>query len=299
MFVVTSEIMMGLMNGKHNFRYIFFKAAFIIFIGAITDLIINKTVPFEGFDILYLIGYALPVTYLVRKWNNKAILILIILILIASPYLRQKFGYEDLVFNIANFSTLNIIPKEAAFKSWFINGWFPMFPWLAFMLSGLIVGKIYKNYEALSKDYFQSPLHLLAFSWVLMGGIVILAISPSDMPNRNGYHCIFYPATTGIFIALLGATGILMHSANYIKHLKFSKRFIHPIGRSSLAIYPIHLIYINNILEPIFGKMDSIILFSITYIIHLMLLRLTVFLFDLLKSRSPSLPSPVYWLIGR
>ena len=175
---------------------------FVFLIGILIDIFINNIKPLEGFDILYLLGISLPIAALAAKYSRNLIIALIVLILVTGTFLRNYFGYHDVVINDIDFTNSAIFPDKIPFHCWFIDGWFPIFPWLACMLSGVAFGK---TYEMHNKDMslFQDYKYLLGTIALFLVGIAFFITYPSEMIPRHGYIEIFYPLSIGLFISLV------------------------------------------------------------------------------------------------
>jgi hypothetical protein len=266
--------------------------------GALIDVFINQLVPFEGFDVLYLIGLGIPITALTLRLSNRAILFFITTIVLAGVMLRMHFGYGDVVMTDIDFTNGVYWPVRAQWECWLYCGWFPILPWLAFMLSGGLIGKIYKR----DKDgaaLFGNVRFLLGASLVLLLGVVMQIQDPAPMIGRHGYAEIFYPTTVGMFCTLLGVSVIALFVAHFIQHFAFVQRVIRPLGVGVLGIYILHLFMISVVIKGFFGEISSMYVYVGTYLVHMSFLVAFMWCMQKVKERYHNLPKVAYWFIGR
>lgn len=297
-FVVMSGFMISQILHKHEMQYFVTKGAFIFLVGGLVDLFINKLVPFEGFDVLYLIGFSIPITVLICKLNNKLISVIICSIIILSSILRYFFGYQDVIINDASFEQGMIFPTYISLRTWFIDGWFPIFPWIAYMLSGALIGKIYRHSND-KAHFFASVNLLMKFILIFIAGFAINLIYPAPMMLRHGYGEIFYPASLGIFLILLACALIIITFSDAIKENKLVHKLVQPLGVGVLGIYVLHLIIITYIIKPIFHEVEALSIYSLIYIAHLAFLILLANMVAKLKRKVKHIPTVIAWFIGK
>lgn len=298
-FVLMSGFMISQIAHKHSYKYFAVKSIFLLSVAALIDIFINGLVPFEGFDVLYLIGFSIPIAVFASRFSQKTIGIIVLIILFLSHLLRNHFGYDEVKITNIDFSSGVLFPSLINWKSWFISGWFPMLPWAGFMLSGVVMGKIYKSSKDNEILLFADVRYLLLSSILLITGICFLAVEPSNMPIRQGYSEIFYPANTGIFLILLGVASVILFISHFIQDIKFVSYFIRPLGIGALGIYIIHLAIITYVIKPLFHSVSSLDLYFGIYLAHIIFLRILIEYFEYFKSKHDNLPTIIYWLIGK
>lgn len=215
------------------------------------------------FDILPLLGVSLIVLSLLSQQKSIIILILVLLLIALAPYLRQYSDYEqswggfhqDVLPKNHLVSDVIVDPiKEYTpgynfsekLQGFFVEGEFPLFPWLAFPLLGLILGR----------NMGRNKLLFMLTGCVM----IILSLWLSYLSSKYlGYEIndlfitplSFYPCTTTMLLLQIGLCFILFTITQYfdgnnIAKFKASKSLIiaRLLSSYSLTIYIIHHIII-------------------------------------------------------
>jgi uncharacterized protein len=155
-FVMMSGFMVAFIRNKHPFSYFLLKAVFILSLAVLIDIFVNKIKPFEGFDVLYLIGFSIPFAALFVRLPLNLLGIFIIAIIAAGSILRATLGYaSNPIMNDIQFSNFDFFPTTIPFKNWLLDGWFPILPWFGFMLIGVFICKIYTQKKILFSSLIQ------------------------------------------------------------------------------------------------------------------------------------------------
>ncbi|MBX6312245.1 MAG: DUF1624 domain-containing protein, partial [Isosphaeraceae bacterium] len=236
---------------RHNLRYYLGRAAVILLAAVIVDVGLGRFLPLMTWDVLYTIGLALPAAYLLAgapRWARWAVPLAIFA---ATPLVQAYWGYDLEISHPA----LDTPPVElptllpAAAHRFFIDGWFPMFPWLGFALLGVAL----ETLRDPARGGFWLDVRPGAI--VLTLGMAVWWIYPGAMATRAGYSELFYPPTPGF---LLTATGVLLVLLPLFERLSDSPiaRLLQPLGRCSLLIYMVHLALIDRLLRPVARELD-------------------------------------------
>lgn len=243
-FIMLSVGMVVLNAKNHTFRYYLVRGGMLMGIGAVLDMCLWHIFPFIAIDILYLIGLSLPVIFLAHRCHTGWLIGIGIFFFIIASLLQATLGYHaaplEIPFNNIYWPGLNRI-----FHSWFIDGWFPIFPWLGYAFVG----------AAFFRILFSTPAHqlspkLIIFSIVIMLiGFIFLFLPIQGIPNlvnggilsvRSGYSEIFYPATLPYILTSLGALFLFSQLARFIEFLPIVKSILSLFGRYSLLTYLLH-----------------------------------------------------------
>src|SRR6185295_19217245 len=94
---------------------------------------------FESFDVLYLIGLALPFAALCLALDVRFHALLGALILALTPFVRDKLGYGPL---------LDDPEPWPVWRRLLVDGWFPVFPWLGVALLGAAASRVRESFSA-------------------------------------------------------------------------------------------------------------------------------------------------------
>ncbi len=239
-FVTLAGMMVALTNKRHPFGYFLDRGAIIILIGVLIDVFLWGEYPFAGMDVLYLIGMSIPIAYLFLKANEKFRWAIIVAIFLLTPLFQNIIGYREIHYLD---HCLNGIAH-----SLFVDGYFPLFPWLGFSLLGAQLGTIrWKNGEI--KKYDNPPMAAVIIALLVIGS-ALWAAFPGNMYFREGYAELFYPPTIGFMVA---AIGVILLTIYVFDALQWN-RLIEPLrsmGQYSLQIYVVHLAVIALIIKPL------------------------------------------------
>lgn len=299
-FVFVSGLMLAIVRKKHEYFYFIKKSVFIIVIAALVDTFSNNLVPFQGFDVLYLIGFSLPVIALTLQLENKYIYIIVALIFIASELLRHYCGYaqEPSINDMTHSHLLTLLQEGPPFKNWFIDGWFPFFPWSGIMLLGGLIGKLYV--ENNHSHFFQSKIFLSKLAIVLSIAIVAFMIMPTPkMYTRGGYVEIFYPAHLSIMFSTISFSMVMLVVSERIQKIEFLNNSLGSLGKSTMSLYIFHLTAISFVIKPLAGDMFSLDLYFMFFVLLIILVFLFAYFLNHIKSTYHNPPVMLSWLIGK
>jgi len=254
LFVFLSGMMVTLSvrAKKYPFSYFLARGALVIAIAALLDLLAAGLVPFMSFDVLYLIGISLPVTYLFLRLPMKGRIAVFLTILFATPLLQAVFGYSPLVISIP----LAAVSGGAALPSFFtvlsqlfVDGWFPVFPWLLFALLGAQAGE-FRWQDNTIISFAHRQMICLAGS-ILLTGAIFWFLVPGPALVRSGYIELFYPPTLEFLVFMVGFIFCLFIVADSLPVRNPVFDPLRVMGECSLAIYILHVVIIDLFVEPL------------------------------------------------
>lgn len=268
MFIFLSGMMVSftVTRKKHTAAYFIKRTTILFLLGASIDILITGIYPFMTFDVLYLIGASILLTYLFKKLKSSYQYILIVIIFVLTPLLQNIIGYHQMPVEIYLYSINKkiSIPIMIILRQWFIDGWFPFFPWLGFAFLGSIATDI-----RIKLTSFSNLMTLFMGLIILVTGEIIWNINPGQMFIRKGYSELFYPPTLGFILTSIGVILILFYIIDNKNDFIIYKPFS-ILGRWSLQIYVIHL-FIISLLEKFFGH-QNLNIFLLIYIVLVILL---------------------------
>jgi hypothetical protein len=227
-------------NKTQKFRRVFKRSLVILFVACSLDVVVWHIFPFYSFDVLYLIGISLIFMYLIRNFSKLKLLLLLFIIIIISISI-QFLGYYSITLDEPYFNESYHLSQIV--YNFFINGWFPFFPWIVFPLLGFLSKSISLEFS------FLKVISAILFS------LLLLSIFFVDFNWRPFAVEIFYPAS---WFYLLFAFAYLFFI--WIYRGFFSNRYLYfliNLGKSSLFLYIFHLtvysfiadhliLYLNN-----------------------------------------------------
>ena len=266
-------------NKKHKYIQAFYILLSAIFI----DTVVWQILPFQTFDVLYLIAFGILINTLIFDFN------VIIKLSIASIFILGSFCLKFLVayrFNIYE-QPINIISlKQINFSSifdakrWLIDGWFPLFPWTGVAILGQIFSQkidIINKYMIILK---WPTLFTLSFFLYL----VLQTISP--IPERDSYLEIFYPPSpyfVCFFLTLIFFLFSFFNNSKINGHRFFI--FLGILGRKSMFIYIYHAFIIAYILASFAKPMRPLLFLIVNFIFILSAFAMAYFLEKIEKNK--------------
>ncbi|MDO9326902.1 MAG: heparan-alpha-glucosaminide N-acetyltransferase domain-containing protein [Methanoregula sp.] len=265
LFIFLSGMMVALScrMKQHTFSYFLKRGVFVVIIAALIDCVLLGSVPFIDTDVLYLIGISLPLAYLFLSLDLRTRMGIFIAILVATPLLQGIVGYSPLPLMIPIQALMHggALPAPITiFFQWCIEGWFPIFPWLAVSLLGAQAG-MFRWQDGGIVSFAQPRLMMLAGS-ILALGALFWALLPGLMLSRYGYVELFYPPTTEFLFFITGVIFCLFIIADI---LPVSRRIFDPLralGECSLAIYILHTVIIIMFIQPLEIQVPLLLFFE-------------------------------------
>ena len=273
------------------------KSAFYLLITATCiDLFIWQIPPFNTFDVLYIIAFGIFLNIFLKHKTLLYVFSFIIFSIGLTVYLQVVLPYR---FHMQEISLNNILQVNktdyiiSSIRNMFVDGWFPIFPWICLPLIGTLIVKY--------QDFFQSyKLYTYVFSLItFFVSIYGLGTSSTIVPFRNGYVELFYPASFLIF--MLVCSGALLFFTS-----TFSYRISNPlisffsmIGKYSLFIYILHIAMIHFVLDVYFNSLDASS-FAIVMVIFTVSLYVMIAILEFTKAKQfiQKLPFSISKIIG-
>ncbi len=273
------------------------KSAFYLLITAsCIDLFIWQIPPFNTFDVLYIIAFGIFLNIFLKHKTLLYVLSFIVFIIGIAVYLQVVLPYR---FDMQEISLNNILQVNksdyiiSSIRNMFVDGWFPIFPWICLPLIGTLIVKY--------QHFFQSyKLYTYVFSLItFFVSIYGLGTSSTIVPFRNGYVELFYPASFLIF--MLVCSGALLFFT-----CTFSYRISNPlisffsmIGKYSLFIYILHIAIIHFVLDVYFNSLDASS-FAIVMVIFTVSLYVMIAILEFTKAKQfiQKLPFSISKIIG-
>lgn len=244
MIAYTSELK------GHTLIYYLKRGGLMLVTAALIDMLCWQTIPFITYDVLYLIGFSIPVVYLYHKLSIPYKLLIFSVIIICTPLLQSVFGYTDFPgeMSLTGELTLKVKNPTPVLNHFLIDGWFPIFPWLAFSF----LGSLLKDLESKSQLLFSNTMLILFAVTTLIGYLWFSRVDFSNViTDRNGYTELFYPATLSFMFMVIS---FILLVWNIVKRIE-GRSFLFPaevFGNVSLFIYILHTVLISMIVDTMF-----------------------------------------------
>ncbi len=271
----------------HPLNYYLMRGFATIIVAALIDFFLWSVIPFSTFDVLYLIGLSMPLIHLflsAKKWFQ---IVIIFLLFSLTPILQFYLGYDGTTKEpklIADFDLATTLHQ------FFIDGWFPIFPWLGVSLLGAFLG----TFRAKQSPDNIGKLFLRLGFLFCVSGITVWYFAQPTFLVRDGYSELFYPPTLYYLFTFLGLILILLSLLQRVHHYKLFY-FFSTYGKSSLLIYILHTVFIVAVFNAFFESY-GLVLFILMYLSHAALLWLISFFVQKIKKQD--LPFIIRFILG-
>jgi len=258
-FIIVSVGMVVINASKHSIGYYMYRGMYIILIAMLLDFFVIGVVPFHSFNVLYIIGIGLPVGYLVRELDDKYLISLMFLVFAISFILQYFFGYNKYLLFV-DVNNIEWVGVKSIASSFFIDGLFPIFPWLGYVFFGVWFFRyvFFKegNNIPLSFVYVALIVSCIGYVFLLYPPSWIHSFVSGGLLNtRGGIAEIFYPPSLAFLLSTLSVFVLLAYL------IKLSSNFkmwyvVNKFGQYSMLIYLVHKILIYLVSIPLLEKMN-------------------------------------------
>ena len=271
-------------------------ALYLLITASCIDLFIWQIPPFNTFDVLYIIAFGIFLNIFLKHKTLLYVLSFIIFSIGLAVYLQVVLPYR---FHMQEISLNNILQVNksdyiiSSIRNMFVDGWFPIFPWICLPLIGTLIVKY--------QHFFQSyKLYTYVFSLItFFVSIYGLSTSSTIVPLRNGYVELFYPASFLIFMLVCSGALLFFTSTFSYKISNPLISFFSMIGKYSLFIYILHIAMIHFVLDVYFNSLDASS-FAIVMVIFTVSLYVMIAILEFTKAKQfiQKLPFSISKIIG-
>jgi uncharacterized membrane protein len=237
-FVFLAGLMTTLGERPAPLPRLFKRSLWLLALAASIDLLCWRIDPFETFDVLYLLGLALPIAGLCGRLGLALHAAIAVAILTVTPWLHAKLGYGPLLPD-------HLAYPWPAWRRLLVDGWFPLFPWLGVALLGGVAGRF--NLLGERERRFLAPAGLALSA----GGALGWALRPPVLVTRAGYSELFYPPSPQYLAIALGAVLLVLALFDQLER-RFQLTWLVVLGRESLVLYVGHVALIAFVLDEWF-----------------------------------------------
>ncbi|TXE15332.1 DUF418 domain-containing protein [Psychroserpens burtonensis] len=225
-------------------------------------------------DILHYYGLYVPIGVLFLSVSRKWLLIISFLLIIAYSasvlFFNYDTGWDWNTLEYTDFFTVN-----GFFRNLFLNGFHPVFPWIAFLLTGIWIGKLNFNNTKIRKrvTLFSFTLFVVFKSisiflidalnqlWLTQASDITHLLGTTPMPPLFFY--MITASSLAVFII-----SISIYICNKLSHTLFIKQMV-STGQLSLSNYFFHVIIGMLAIKLFFKKLEAAfsIEFTVVYAI--------------------------------
>jgi uncharacterized membrane protein len=195
--------------------------------------------------VLHLIGFAVMISPFLQKIPSKALLVLMTVVIFSTALLQTNLETPLRLFNQQMGNPINL---GGFFRHMFVEGFFPIFPWIAYFMAGIVAGRwiLQKKIKKIS-----------VLAAVLFSIFIILAVCFFfKLPFTRNIYLIrffvvtpsFYPSSTPMILLLISLS-LFFLSGVTILEAKVSYenlKFLSYLGQSSMTLLIIHVFIIRG-----------------------------------------------------
>lgn len=213
------------------------QSAKLAIVAALIDTFLWRSMPFYTFDVLYVMSAGVLVNAALRRVPATMRLLLAAMIWLI-PYViyplipyRQTVEVVQVLHVLMGQQALNL---ESPLRAAFIDGWFPVLPWIALP----IIGNAVKDLR--DPDIMLRRPTILAASFAAHGALLMKLPAWSVLPLREGYSVIFYPCDPLTFLFLLCVSVLLVAGIQSAVSRGSVPEWLSVFGQYSLDVYVVH-----------------------------------------------------------
>ena len=221
--------------------------------------------------VLHLIGFAVMLSPLLQRISSPYVLGLMFAVIIMTAVLQT---YLNTPFQLYNHQMGNPSSLWGFFKHMLVEGFFPIFPWVAYFMAGIVSGRwlIYKKEKKIG--------YLAIILFGIFIGFMFCNFTNSTFTKSEFLIRFFtltpsfYPSLTPIILLLMSLSLFSLYGIIFIE-AKISLRnlrFLSDLGQSSMTLLIVHVAVIRGAAHyfgfwKIFSVIESILLtYSVLFV---------------------------------
>ncbi len=257
LFVILAGLGLGLTvqiarlnndNGVGNFTTTTIKRGLFLFVIGMINAIIFSA------DILHYYGIYFLFAAFLAPLSSKYLRYIIIGILLIATAMLILLDF-DLGWNWTNYDYVGFFSFEGGIRNLFYNGWHPVFPWLGFLLFGVILSRV-----NLTNKKVQMKMIILGIGVAVIGQFasasvidMLFASSDKELQSMIGMFTTSPIPATIIYMITASATACAILAASIMFAKKFAQfslvKAINTAGRQTLTLYILHIYLGMGIME--------------------------------------------------
>ena len=240
-------------GGGHFVR----RGAILLGAGALLDVAVVRIRPFTSVDVLYLIGASLPIAWLVTTRVPATLRgALALAMIFAAPPLQDRLGYADYpteilaggrlaeAVDVPGIGQVPIDHRTDILHHWIVDGWFPVFPWLGFVLLGTALAAWRWPGAAGDREGEARRIRPFGARDALLPGLALVGAAVAGgwlggewVPTpRSRYGGAFMPPRGDYLAASLGIVLLLGWAVDHLPRNAVTRE-VERLGRHAITVY--------------------------------------------------------------
>jgi uncharacterized membrane protein len=178
------------------------RGIFLFVLGIVFNFLVWLPEGTFNWDILTLLGVSMAVLAFARKLPPVVLVTLCLVVLLISPPLRTVGDYS--VYWVQGYYAYDFTFRDVV-SGFFVNGYFPLLPWVIFPLAGHIIGEVaFRRRESSTQTDWRLAAAGIGFMALAVVDVALGAQSPFLMAKHYATGFTLYPASTEYILGMLG-----------------------------------------------------------------------------------------------
>ncbi|MDX1961323.1 MAG: heparan-alpha-glucosaminide N-acetyltransferase domain-containing protein [Leptospiraceae bacterium] len=272
----------------------------LLFVSSSIDVFLWRIYPFFTVDVIYIIAISTLVISLMHNAQAPTRLIIAFVIIGLTPFVQDYFVYNQSLapnqfYKDGAFDFSEPIIFSSVIKRYFIDGWFPFFPWVGIGILGTLI----KEWRLPERNY-RNNLLLIYLGIILITIGIVLWKHEFKMEKRENYTELFYPPTISYVLVYSGI--VLLIERIFSKERNIGKLFlpIEILGKRTLLFYILHFILISvlNIISTNMNRKFNIDEYFLATSVVIFICFVVGFILERFNEKLQDLPSFVKTILG-
>jgi uncharacterized membrane protein len=215
--------------------------------GLLLNLMTPSWFSWGSWFVLHLMGFAMALAPIWRRMSDRALLVAALVVVVGAVALQT---WLDTPLNLTNPRMRDVSRPGGPLRLAFVEGQFPVFPWLAPYLLGTVAGRWIhaRRFSAIA------GLGIAALLFGALGWLVALRFANVELARRAfGIHLGFFPASIAIVALLVGVVLLVIALVARIDDRKplSGRNPLVALGRISLTLLLVHVPLFREATRPI------------------------------------------------
>lgn len=250
LFITLAGISAALFVHTHPLvdRTLILRGVVIMLFGYLMNFLTPGFFSMGSWFTLHMIGFAILLTPLFRRLPSGHVILLALIITLATGWLHS---FLDTPSALSEHRMRALNYPGGMFRLMVAEGHYPIFPWLAFFLAGLVTGRLFL--ENRSRQILQMALICLAGAVALLIpmslGLAVTVQKPwalffrlnlGSFPTPPLFVLLFFPLVAILFLAFQSLTARLNMNRRH---------FLVSLGRISLTLQIVHVVLFYEVFQ--------------------------------------------------
>jgi len=231
---------------KQQDKSFLMRGGLLLLFGYILNFLVPSWFTMGSWYILHLIGFSLILYPIFRRLPNWSLIVVVVFSVFFAAILQYFIHTPN---HLNNMRMGNWHLSGSFFRLMFVEGHFPMFPWIAFFFSGVLSGRWLLSGELKNILKFAMSLFILSLVLVAVSLLHIPFLSSGIWRRFFLLTPTFYPPLPSLIFGLISVAlfiFLIFSSVEFFGKGIFAN-FLVRFGRGSLSILIVHIVIFKEI----------------------------------------------------